>query len=69
MQFDEMTFRSKNTLRMNGVLSAEDLEGKTVEDLKRFRAMGLKALEETKTMMLSSGYEIRDGRFVRKERE
>ena len=69
MRFDEMTFRSKNTLRMNGVLSAEDLEGKTVEDLKRFRAMGLKALEETKTMMLSSGYEIRDGRFVRKERE
>lgn len=69
MRFDEMTFRSKNTLRMNGVLSEEDLEGKTVEDLKRFRAMGLKALEETKTMMLSQGYEILDGRFVRKERE
>lgn len=69
MAFEDLSYQTRKVLGLYEVFSAEDLDGMEVDQLKRMRTMGRRSLEEIKSMMADSGYEIREGRFVRSGKE
>lgn len=67
MAFEDLSYQTRKVLALYEIYSAEDLDGMEVDQLKRMRTMGRRSLEEIKSMMADSGYEIREGRFIFRE--
>ena len=61
-----LTIRTCSCLQLAGIYTIEDIAGKTLDDLKKVRNLGMKSYNEIVTFMVTHGYEIsEDGRFVK----
>ena len=69
MAFEDLSYQTRKVLALYEIYSAEDLAGKSVRELSKMRTMGRRSLEEIKALMAANGYEIRDGVFVKTEKE
>jgi len=60
-----LTIRTCSCLQLAGIYTIEDIAGKTLEDLKKVRNLGMKGYMEILSCMEENGYTVEDGRFVK----
>lgn len=62
---DELSLRTYSCLQLAGIYTIEDIAGKTLDELKRVRNLGMKGYLEIISFMEANGYRVEEERFVK----
>lgn len=62
---DGLSLRTYSCLQLAGIYTIEDIAGKTLDELKRVRNLGMKGYLEIISFMEANGYRVEEERFVK----